>query len=73
KTNCKTFNKSLSKISSIQQTGWKAESAFANPRGPHLKTYHRDRGNKVLSVPDCHFEKALNAINKGYTAIQTLS
>jgi hypothetical protein len=60
----KTVNISLSKLSAIRQTGWKADPIFV-----HSKTVSKETSN---SVSDNQLEDALEAINQGYLATQTL-
>ncbi|PLW08516.1 hypothetical protein PCANC_18311 [Puccinia coronata f. sp. avenae] len=68
----KAVNASLSKLSSIRQTGWKAEPTFADPSASlNLKAPHSTR-DKNHTVHDSHLEEALEEIHQGYTAIQSL-
>ncbi|KNE91016.1 hypothetical protein PSTG_15580, partial [Puccinia striiformis f. sp. tritici PST-78] len=68
----KTVNTSLSKLSTIRQTGWKAEPIFTDPRKLTKPKTHPSREKCNNTSPDCQLEDALDAIHQGFIAIQTL-
>ncbi|KAA1090974.1 hypothetical protein PGT21_019603 [Puccinia graminis f. sp. tritici] len=65
----KTVNISLSKLSAIRQTGWKAEPIFVDPSNHNSKIASKET---IHSVSDSQLEEALEGINQGYLATQTL-
>ncbi|WAQ82072.1 hypothetical protein PtA15_2A385 [Puccinia triticina] len=65
----KNVNISLSKLSTIRQTGWKAPSILADPGSTTSKKPAREPSS---IAPDCTLEEALDAILQGHTATQNL-